>query len=140
MNEGIFSLRSYIQTNGTGLAGLARGYAERNSTHTSIKLRTQIPPPISQRSIPIPSPPLHNNRRATSILCCCCRGKPRERFVPDGFDLIRVACVFKNECRFINTARISMKFRRDRPHRADTAEHRLRGGSTQTMPSSICDF
>ena len=29
MNEGIFSLRSYIQTNGTGLAGLARVRREK---------------------------------------------------------------------------------------------------------------
>ena len=54
---------------------------------------------------------------------------------------VPVCWVAKNgKCRFINIARISMKFRRDGPHRADTARHRLLSGSAQTMPSSIGEF
>ena len=37
-------------------------------------------------------------------------------------------------------ARISMEFRREEPHRADAAGHRLPSGSVQTMSSSICKF
>ena len=51
----------------------------------------------------------------------------------------RSTCV-QNGCRFINIARISIIFGWEEPHRADTAKHRLRSGSAQTMFSSIGEF